>query len=198
MHSILDIEVVDRIARQMEFCRAWATKPKTIGAIAPTSATMARKMASVISPDSGLPVLELGPGNGSITRSILARGVSPGDLVSVEYAETFLPGLRLRFPGVNFVHGDAFDISQIARNLGIRKFDSIISALPLLNFSLLKRFRFIRTMLEFLEPGKPLVQFSYGRKAPVPPQSEHFRVTHLDTVLLNLPPARLWIYQRNT
>ena len=196
MHTSRSNGLTDRVSRHVDFYKAWVSKPKTIGAIAPTSAKMARRMASVVRPDSGLPVLELGPGNGSITRSILERGVVPDNLLSVEYSESFLPGLRQRYPGVNFVHGDAFDISRIAGDFGIKKFDAIVSALPLLNFSLLQRIRFIRMMLDFLEPGQPLVQFSYGPTAPVPPRSSHFEVTHLDTVLLNLPPARLWVYSR--
>jgi len=157
---------------------------------------MARKMASVIRSDSGLPVLELGPGSGAITKEILARKIDPGSLISVEFSKIFIPGLKRRFPGVNFVHGDAFNISQIAQDHGVGKFDSAISGLPLLNFPVDQRARLVEMILDHLEPGRPLVQFSYGLRPPVPARKDHFTVNHLGNILGNLPPARIWTYQR--
>jgi phosphatidylethanolamine/phosphatidyl-N-methylethanolamine N-methyltransferase len=180
----------------MEFYKGWIRNPRKVGAIAPTSADMARKMASVIRPDSGLPVLELGPGTGAITKAILERGIDPGNLVCVEYTKSFLPGLRQRFPGVNFVHGDAFDISQIAKEQGIDRFDAVVSALPLLTTPVHLRVRLVEAMLDLLEPGRPMVQFSYMLGPPVPAGPGSYAVSHLTTVLQNLPPARLWTYQR--
>jgi len=182
------------------FYKKWIDRAKTTGAIAPTGIIMARKMASLVRPDSNLPVLELGPGNGIITKTILQRGIDPGKLVSVEYSENFLPDLRARYPGVNFVHGDALNITQITKERRIEKFDTIISALPLLNFSLVKRLRFLDRMLDLLEPGRPIIQFSYGPWAPIPVRDKHhsrpYVVTSVGIVLRNLPPARLWAYTR--
>ncbi|MGO8484702.1 SAM-dependent methyltransferase, partial [Rhizobium leguminosarum] len=44
---------------------------------------------SVVDIHSGLPVLELGPGTGAITKSILGRGVRPENLVAIEYSTDF-------------------------------------------------------------------------------------------------------------
>lgn len=189
-------KLMARLGGTLEFYKGWLDRPKVIGAIAPTSIGMARKMTTPMRPDSGLPVLELGPGDGAITRAILERGIDPRNLHSVEYCEGFLPGLRRRYPGVNFIHGDASNISQIARERGLERFDVIISALPLLNFPIMQRVRLINAALGLLEPGRPLVQFSYGLNPPVPARSGRYVVHHLDTVLLNLPPARLWTYQQ--
>jgi len=190
------LRLADQLEERLDFYKGWFSRSKTIGAIAPSSVTVANSMASVVRPHAPLPVLELGPGNGAITRAILERGIAPGNLVSVEYCSEFLPGLRRRYPGVNFVHGDAFKIASIARDQEISGVDAIISALPLLNFPLIRRVRFVESMLDLLEPGRPLVQFSYGPGPPVPARSKRYAVEHLDTVLLNLPPARIWTYRR--
>ena len=171
-------------------------KPMTVGAIAPTSARTAAKMASIIRPESGLPVLELGPGTGAITKAILDRGVQPENVFSVEYSNSFIPGLKRRFPRVNFVHGDAFDISAIAQELNIDRFDCIISALPLLNFPASRRIGLVIDALELINTERPFVQFSYGPKSPVPRRLKHYSITHLDTVLRNIPPARIWTYTK--
>ena len=84
---------------EIRFFKGWIDRPKAVGSIVPTSSVTARRMASVVDPASGLPVLEVGPGTGVITRAILERGVLPGDLVAVEYAEDFVRHLRRAFPG---------------------------------------------------------------------------------------------------
>jgi len=190
-------KLAHKLDEKLEFYKGWLANPKKVGAIAPTSTTMARIMASVIRIDSGMKVLELGPGSGVTTKAILEHGVEPDNLVSIEFTESFLPGLRQRYPGVHFVHEDAFNISQISKDLGIEKFDAIISALPLLNFPITQRLRYVKMMLDLLESGRPLVQFSYGLNPPVPERPKLFSVSQLDTVLLNLPPARIWTYQRS-
>ena len=196
MHRNLRDKLSAKIGSRLDFAKSLINKPKTVGAIAPTSARMAAKMASVIRPDSGLPVLEFGPGTGVITKAILATGIAPENVVSIEYSADFLSGLRRRYSHVNFVHGDAFEISKIAADLGIERFDCVISALPLLNFAMTQRIRLINASLEMIEPGRPMVQFSYSPRPPVPPRTRHFSVSHLDTIIRNIPPARIWTYQR--
>ena len=70
---------------ELKFFKGWIDKPKAVGAIVPTSSVTARRMASVIDLGSGLPVLELGPGTGVITKAILRHGVKPENL----YAKVF-------------------------------------------------------------------------------------------------------------
>ncbi|MCP4182138.1 MAG: methyltransferase domain-containing protein [Hyphomicrobiales bacterium] len=186
--------LVSKFGDRLEFARGLVTKPKTVGAIAPTSARMAVKMASLIRPDSGLPVLELGPGTGVITKAILDTGVKPENIYSIEYSASFIPGLKRRFSGINFIQGDAFNIKEIAEELGIKQFECVISALPLLNFPISQRVRLVVAALKLVEHGRPLVQFSYGPRPPVPERTRNFNVDHLGTVLRNIPPARIWTY----
>ncbi|MGO7675715.1 rRNA adenine N-6-methyltransferase family protein, partial [Rhizobium ruizarguesonis] len=59
---------------------------------------------------SGLPVIELGPGTGAITKAILGRGVRQENLVAIEYSTDFHKHLQRTYPGVHFINGDAFDL----------------------------------------------------------------------------------------
>ena len=45
-------------------------------------------------------------------------------------------------------------------------------------------------------PGKVLVQFSYGLYPAVEPVAGRIAVNKSKWVMLNLPPARAWIYRR--
>lgn len=181
---------------EIRFIRGMMAEPKTVGAIVPTSARMAAKMASVIETGSGLPVLELGPGTGVITKAILARGVAPENLVSVEYSSQFYDHLVDKFPGVNFINGDAFDIEETLARYRGQKFDCVISGIPLLNFPMHARVKLVESLLDLMPPGRPVVQFSYGPKSPVAARPERYRVEHFDIVFLNIPPAQIWHYRK--
>lgn len=184
-----------RFDEELKFFRGWMDKPRAVGSIVPTSNVTARKMASVINPDSGLPVLELGPGTGVITRAILARGVKPQDLWSIEYSADFIEHLRSNMPGVNFIHGDAFDLDATLPEEGM-VFDSIISGVPLLNFPVEQRVRYVEDLLDRIPAGRPIVQLTYGPLSPVPPRRGNYTVEHFDFVVRNIPPTQLWIYRR--
>lgn len=189
-----------RIARKFDdeirFFKRWMDRPRNVGAIMPTSGVAARSMTSVINPASGLPVLELGPGTGVITRAILARGIAPTNLVAVEFSPEFYSRLKLDFRDVRFILGDAFDLDRTLGEFGRTQFDSVISGIPLLNFGLRERVALIEDLLDRVPPGRPVMQFSYGPTSPVPPRSGSFDVIHHDFVIRNVPPARLWLYRR--
>ena len=172
------------------------SRPKHVGAIIPSSPTLGRVMARLVDPARPGPVLELGPGTGVITAALLARGIAPERLTAIEYDPELAGILAGRFPAVNIVQGDAF---ELARSLGSRHpepFAAIISGLPLLNFAVGQRRALIEGALARLAPGAPLVQFSYGLNAPVVPPPGH-GVHCAALVWANLPPARVWVYRKN-
>lgn len=185
-----------RFDEELRFFKGWIDKPRAVGSIVPTSAITARKMASVVRPTSGLPVLELGPGTGVITKAILEAGVAPGNLWSIEYSEDFVRHLRRDYPGVNIVHGDAFDLDRTLGDKRDAVFDSIISGVPLLNFPVVQRVRYIEDLLGRIPQGRPIVQLTYGPRSPVPPGRGNYVVEHFDFIIRNLPPTQLWIYRR--
>ncbi|MGJ8569183.1 MAG: phospholipid N-methyltransferase PmtA [Hoeflea sp.] len=188
--------IVRRFDDEIRFFKGWIDGPKAVGAIMPTSSVTARSMASVVNPVSGLPVLELGPGTGVITRAILARGIAASDLVSIEYSAVFHARLQMDFPGVRFIRGDAFNLDETLGHSKNCLFDSVVSGIPLLNFPMISRVALIEDLLDRVPPGRPVVQFSYGPSSPVVSHGASFQVVHHDFVLRNVPPARLWIYRR--
>jgi phosphatidylethanolamine/phosphatidyl-N-methylethanolamine N-methyltransferase len=179
------------------FLKAWLRQPKSVGSVWPTSAPMARRMAGVIDLSSRLPVLEVGPGTGTITKAILDTGLPHELLWSLEYAHEFAARLKARYPKAHVIEGDAF---ELAKSLGAARpaqFDSAISALPLLNFPLQTRISFVEQVLDMLSAGRPLIQFSYGPKSPVPAGLGRYKVKRVGMVLRNIPPAQLWVFSRD-
>ena len=188
-------ELGRRFDGEIKFFLGMMEGPKRVGAILPTSATTARRMASVINPQSGLPVLELGPGTGAITKAILQR-IEPEKLVSVEYSGGFFQHLTETYPGARFIRGDAFDLDNTLGEFSKTQFDCVISGLPLLNFPMGARIKLIDSLLDRVPHGRPVVQFSYGPVSPVLAQPSRYRIKHLNFVIRNVPPAQLWLYTR--
>jgi phosphatidylethanolamine/phosphatidyl-N-methylethanolamine N-methyltransferase len=185
-----------RFDEELRFFKGWMDKPRAVGSIIPTSSVTARKMATVVNPASGLPVLELGPGTGVITKALLETGVRPENLWSIEYSKDFVEHLRLNYPGVNVIHGDAFDLDKTLGDKRNTVFDSVISGVPLLNFPVAQRIAYVEDLLHRIPVGRPIVQLTYGPLSPVPPGKGNYTVEHFDFIIRNLPPTQLWLYSR--
>jgi phosphatidylethanolamine/phosphatidyl-N-methylethanolamine N-methyltransferase len=59
------------------------------------------------------------------------------------------------------------------------------------------RLALVEDALARVGPGGGLIQFSYGLKPPVAALPGRFTVRRTAFVLANLPPARVWLYQRD-
>lgn len=188
--------VANRFDEEIRFFKTWIDRPKAMGAVLPTSSVTARRMASLITPGCDDPVLELGPGTGVITKAILARGVKPEKLFSVEYTKGFIEQLQADFPKVNVIHGNAFQLDDVLPDMGGSRFDTVISAIPMLNFPVEKRVELLNELFDRLKPGRPIVQISYGPVSPIPPDWQTYSVEPFDWMVRNIPPARLWVYRR--
>jgi phosphatidylethanolamine/phosphatidyl-N-methylethanolamine N-methyltransferase len=188
--------LAEKFDDELKFFKGWIDKPKAVGSIVPTSSITARKMASVVNPMSGLPVLEVGPGTGVITRAILAHGVKPENLYAVEYSPDFVRHLRQLYPGVNVIEGDAFNLDATLGDKSGLTFDSVVSGVPLLNFPVAQRIAYIESLLSRIPTGRPIVQLTYGPLSPIPPGRGDYTVEHFHFVIRNIPPTQLWIYRR--
>jgi phosphatidylethanolamine/phosphatidyl-N-methylethanolamine N-methyltransferase len=196
----MQLRLKERLGRKFDeeirFFKGWMDGPKQVGAICPTSSVTAKRMASVIDTASGLPVLELGPGTGIITKAILERGVAPENLVSIEYSTDFYQHLTRSFAGVNFINGDAFDLQKTLGAWNTRTFDSVISAIPLLSFPMERRIALIEDLFDRMPAGRPVLQITYSPVSPIIANPDRYKIRHFDFVVRNLPPAQLWSYTR--
>ncbi len=188
--------MTEHLRTSWRFFRAWLANPRQVGAVAPSAPAMAAKLASIVRPDMGLPILELGPGTGVVTREILKRGAKARDLVAVESSEIFVKALQRNFPGVRIVQGDAFEIATMARDKRMGPFSAVVSSLPLLTTPVPERVRLFEDLFDLMVPGGPLMQFSYMLAPPVPATGTSFTVRRFATHVRNIPPARLWLYRR--
>jgi len=185
-----------RLPDEVRFLKNWLGNPMRTGAVAPSGPQLAALMASLIDETITGPVVELGPGTGVVTSAILARGITPERIVSIEYNPDFCSLLRERFPGVHFVEGDAYAIRTTLGDVATNPLAAIVSSLPLFTKPPAERLGLLNEALDLLAPGAPFIQFSYALVPPVPEDAGDFEIVRSNWILMNLPPARVWTYRR--
>ena len=188
-------KIAEKFDEEFRFFRGWIDGPRTVGTPLPTSMHTGRAMAGYINAGSGLPILEIGPGTGTITRAILKRGIAPENLYAVEYSSDFVTGLKREFPKANILLGDAFKLDEALGDKRGLVFDCVISAIPLLNIPMKQRIGYIDDMLRRIPAGRPVVQVTYGPMSPIPAGLGRFLVERADFVMRNVPPAHLWTFR---
>jgi len=181
----------ERIGRgsYRRFLKSWLDDPLAVGAVAPSGRPLARMMTRELG--VGDRVLELGPGTGTLTREILARGVAECDLFLLEQCRRFAEMLEQSFPRATVLHGDA-----TARQAGLipfrGSFDSIVSGLPLVLFSREQKHRLLREAFRLLKPTGAFYQFTYGGRCPLDKRQlerSGLQERCVGFIALNMPPA---------
>jgi len=173
------------------FFRSLLNNPGKVGALAPSSPQLSELMASSVDPN-GSPVLEIGAGTGSITRALLRRGLGPEQLFVIERDPSLAAFLQQRFPGVQVRCAEAVHADRILSAESVGRVQSVISSLPLRNFSPSERMRIVRAMMGALAREGQLIQFTYGARCPIPSHKLGLQAECLGRVWLNVPPAAVW------
>jgi phospholipid N-methyltransferase len=188
------MEVRERIvpAAYGRFLRSWINDPLAVGAVAPSGRPLARRISREVRP--GARVVELGPGTGTVTREILARGVLPSDLFLVERCAGFAGLLERDFPGVSVLRGDAtLPHQELVPLRGT--VDFIVSGLPLVLFSRGHKETLLAQCFGLLREQGELFQFTYGGRCPFGRREleNHGLVAKcIGFIALNMPPAFIY------
>ena len=195
-HSFARVEKKPlRLDDEMRFIRTWFENPLSTGAVMPSSKALARTMANYVDPQSTGPVIELGPGTGPVTEALVQRGVDPKRLILVEFDADFARLLRTRYPAATVVQGDAYRLKRLLGDTVREPAAAMVSGLPLVTKPLRTRLRLMSDALSLLAPGAPFIQFTYAPVPPTPRGLAGISSESSETIWLNLPPARVWVYR---
>ncbi len=180
------------------FIQEWLANPQGVGAVAPSSRQLAGAMAKWLPQDPDSYVLELGPGTGVVTESLLARGLRQERLVAIEQNSKMARMLREKFPRAQIITGDAWKLDDLLRRRRepIEKVGAVISSLPLLNFPRAEAERLGEKIRSILEPDGKWVQFTYRIHKRHPRGTTNFQLHATRIVWFNLPPARVSVFSK--
>ena len=180
------------------FLQEWLVNPGRTGSVVPSSRQLAAAMARWLPANPDSFVLELGPGTGIVTEALLRRGLREEKLVAIEHNPKLAQHLRKRFPRASIITGDAWQLDELLRNRRepIESVGAVISSLPLLNFSEEQAESLAQKIRDVLEPQGNWVQFTYRIHKRRPRGAASFRLHASKIVWLNLPPARVSVFQK--
>jgi phosphatidylethanolamine/phosphatidyl-N-methylethanolamine N-methyltransferase len=110
----------------------------------------------------------------------------------IERDPTLAAFLRQRFPGVQVRCAEAVQAKHILSAESVGGVQTVISSLPLRNFSVVEKMRTVRAMMGTLSKEGQLIQFTYGAGCPIPSRKLGLKAELLGRVWLNVPPAAVW------
>ena len=186
--------VVPLLVDQTIFLKTWLQRPMKTGAVAPSSNALARIITSDIVPNGG-PVVELGPGTGAFTRSILAKGLPEDQLTLVENSPEFTALLRQRFPHAQMLEMDVTRMRMWDDPWNNMQAQAVISGLPLLTMGLRAQWNVVGACMQSLRAGAAMYQFTYMTRCPIAPEilaRQNLRAERIGSAVFNLPPASVY------
>jgi len=189
---------------KIHFFKAALRSPGSVGAIAPSSAALAKRMVRDITLTDDQSVVELGPGTGPITQQI--RTILPHDeaYLGIERDGRFVELLGRRFPGLSFVEGSAEHAVDLLDAAGHANVKAIISGLPFASLPAAVQDGIVDTLRTLMQPGTTFRTFQYVHAWPLPAAVRFRKLMNQlfgpgeisRPVMLNVPPAFVLSWQR--
>lgn len=179
------------------FLREFITQPFVIGAVAPSSAGLARKMIEGVDFASTKAVVEFGPGTGSFSDFFLPRLSESCRFFAIELNPTMADLWRDRHPGHSLHQDSVKNVDVLCEKEGIEQVDVIFSGLPWASFDDDLQIATLEASLRVLRPGGQLITFGY-RVGTLLPKGRRFykrlpryfsKVERSEWVWRNIPPA---------
>lgn len=180
----------------LHFLTAFARRPQTVGAVAPSSRALGESMCPE-NLDTCRVVVELGGGTGAVTRVIRRRLAPDASLIVLELNANAASLLQARFPDAHVIADTAENLRQHLDAQGHLYADCVISGLPWGSMPRALQFRLLDAVTGSLRPGGTFTAMAYLH-ASVFASSHRFKsqlhrrfasVTRTRVVWPNVPPA---------
>jgi phospholipid N-methyltransferase len=183
---------------RFEFFRGFLKRPKQVASIIPSSRFLERRVTRAARAARAKLVVELGPGTGGTTRALLRTMAPDAKLVAIEINSYFTEVLE-RWPDTRLVvrQGSAADLGPILADLGLGAPDVVVSGIP---FSTMERpigREILRNVYDALEPGGAFVAYQVRDRVHTLGR-EVFGNARVQTELLNVPPMRIYRWEKHT
>lgn len=170
--------------------------PRQLGAVAPSSRHLGALLAKHAAVDDVSPIVELGGGSGSLTRSLIKAGIDPARIYVIELDKTLAAYLRSALPQTNIIHGNASELGKILPSEILGKVHRIVSGLPMINMPESVRRQILESCFDIMAPGGAYLQYTYSPRSSIDAQTYQLTKKRLGTIFLNLPPATVWQYTK--
>src|SRR5947209_13391500 len=111
--------MIAAVSERLRFLQMFLSAPRTVGAIAPSSPTLAACVVREAGVANANAIVELGGGTGSFTQSIVREAAETASILSIEVNPTFAEILAARFSRVHVVADSAEHLRDHMRDAGM-------------------------------------------------------------------------------
>lgn len=175
----------------VSFIMQFLKNPRTIGAVAPSSSCLARKMMEPIDFSRASCIVEYGPGLGAFTRELVKRKKKDTALILIEQNPQFCRRLEEIYGGdknVSIIQGGAEHGRTYLTKLGYSQADYIVSGLPFTSLPGEITAEIFANTQKILGKGGTFITFQYSllKKGLF---QKYFRLIGCGLAFWNLPPA---------
>ena len=163
---------------------------KTLGTITPSSRFLASRMLREIDFSKVKYLVELGSGNGAITKFILNKLPENAKLICFEINENFYEQLlKIKNPNLIVLKASAENLDEELNKLNINSVDHIISSLPLTIIPESITDEILKNSIKVIETNGTFIQFQYSLTYYKKLKKVFNKSIALDFEPLNIPPA---------
>ena len=175
----------------LKFLKEYITKPRTVGAVWPSSKYLAKKMIANVDFAKAKYIVEYGPGTGVFTDKILQARNSDTVVLLIENNQEFYSQLVEKYktyPNLHIEHGSAADIEIYLKKYNLPHTDYIISGLPFASLPQEVSTKILAETKKHLAPGGRFITFQYTllKKGFF---EQYFGKIEIKRELRNIPPA---------
>jgi phospholipid N-methyltransferase len=173
-----------------KFWKQFLKSRREIGSVTPSSRHLTKGIIDKIDFSADRIIVELGPGTGVFTQSMLDKMSPNSRLVVIELNDEMfqLLGKKIHDDRVILVHGSATMMKDILSNHGLNHVDYIVSSLPLSVMPPEIANQIFQDSKTLLSSHGKYIQFMYSLVLKAKLQ-EYFHSVSKSFVLFNFPPA---------
>ncbi|MDY0780619.1 class I SAM-dependent methyltransferase [Tenacibaculum sp. IB213877] len=151
------------MSKKIKFFKEALKNYKTSGTVVPSSRFLANEILKPVNFKNAKVIVELGPGNGAITKYILKKLQPSTMLVCFEINDTFYNELlQINNPQLKVLKASAEDVKEELNKLGFDQADYIISSLPLTILPSNLSENILRASYNILKNKGYFMQFQYS------------------------------------
>lgn len=175
----------------LNFLKEYIKSPRSIGAVAPSSERLAKKMIESINFESAECIVEYGPGTGVFTEKLVRNKKRNTILILIEYNENFCELLKDKYNGyynVVIVNDSAENIDKHLSKYKVKKVDYVLSGLPFASLPKSISSKILTKTRNIIKENGLFITFQYTlmKKGYL---GNYFENISWERELCNLPPA---------
>lgn len=179
---------------QSTFLKTFFKERKQVGALAPSSRFLVKKMCDKIDFKNAKAIVELGPGTGVFTAELLKRANADTTIIVIELNGDFYKLLKEKFNDSRIIllRESADNLDNILKEHNISEVDAVLSSLPLAVIPDPIRKKIVIKSYESLRKNGVYIQYQYSLNAKKLLEKK-FGKLKIGFVAANIPPAFIYV-----